>query len=135
MTKINLSSSLLIISLLFASCSNKEQEESAARQARQEQQDAADRQHQAEVDRIKEENTPAAKPEPEQPAEPQYEEVRHYFFTSSTERNPVECTEEPETQPCGVTYKYCKNDLGYYCQVGVKSWSKVEKELVSQPEN
>jgi hypothetical protein len=67
------------------------------------------------------------------PAQPETKTVTTYHFTSSTERNPVDCNREGEIHECGLKYNDCGKDGNetYGCQVGVHEWYTVVEETVT----
>lgn len=66
-------------------------------------------------------------PEPaETPAEPAQEPQKHfetsYWFTSSTEKQPIKCGDQVGPHECGMSFTGCGDDRSqsYYCQTGVR---------------
>jgi hypothetical protein len=130
MTRISLLSLFLVAALLGCSESEHDRSERLIRERQARAQSRANESGTPQVSDVattsepkaQEQAAPEPEPEPEKPAEPETE--THYFFTSTTEKNPVECTEDGDITPCGVHWKNCEGDREYTCQIGVKSWSK-----------
>jgi len=124
---------ILMLTLALPACTNSEQAEETARQERREaEMRRLQQERQAAEQRTKEEQK--VQPEPEEPAapsEPEYREITTYFFTSNTEKVAVACNDEGTMHECGVTFEDC-NGSAYYCQTGVKVFSKTKKELVTE---
>jgi len=126
---------LVLMMLTLAACTSSEQAEEQARQARRERQEMEEsrqlkEQHEREAAALREQE--AAKPEePAAPPEPEYRDVTTYYFTSNTEKTAVSCSDEGAMHECGITFEDC-NGSAYYCQTGVKVFSKTKKELVTE---
>jgi hypothetical protein len=128
---------LILSSLVLASCTDPEQQAMIEKHRRQEEQYAADKLARQEAERVAKEqadrnatNPPVAEPSspPDSPEPAKNKPKVTYYFTSSTERQVVECTSPARLEPCGFTEDDCADHTAsYYCQTGVKSWQVTEQ--------
>lgn len=117
-------------------CTDDDQAKEVARQKRIEAQEQQEQQarddHNSQEQTSRDNETAAQAKEEEKPAEPKKETVTTYHFTSTTERNSVDCASEGKVEACGVVYDSCgrEGNDSYACQTGVHEWSTSREELV-----